>query len=123
MQTTQAERRKNNQQRMSQEDLIREQADIQHWWENERPCYRTKIAGVFCRQWRPRDRPAEVCDQIMLPHPFRQNVLTMAHDIPMAGHLGQERTLHRVRKRFWWPSVVKDVPRASTVRVVRHASE
>lgn len=116
--TTRAERRRHNRQRtevktgLSREELIREQAadpDIQHWWENEKPCYRTKIAGVLCRRWRPRDRPAEVCDQIVLPHLFRPNVLAMAHDIPMAGHLGRERTLHRVRKRFWWPSIVTDV--------------
>ena len=33
----------------------------------------------------------------------------MAHDMPMAGHVGVERTLQRIRKRFWWPGVAKDV--------------
>ena len=27
----------------------------------------------------------------------------------MAGHIGVERTLQRIRKSFWWPGVMKDV--------------
>ena len=33
----------------------------------------------------------------------------MAHDMPMAGHMGVERTLQRIRKSLWWPGVTKDV--------------
>ena len=33
----------------------------------------------------------------------------MAHDMPMVGHLGVERTLQRIRKGFWWLRVTKHV--------------
>ena len=33
----------------------------------------------------------------------------MAHDMPMAAHIGVEPTLQRIRKGFWWPAVTKDV--------------
>lgn len=35
--------------------------------------------------------------------------LKLAHDIPAAGHLGQEKTLARVLALFFWPGVHQDV--------------
>ena len=36
-------------------------------------------------------------------------MLKLAHDIPMVGHLGRERTLTHVQRQFWWPGVAQDV--------------
>ena len=38
-----------------------------------------------------------------------QAVLRLAHDIPMAGHLGRQKTMDRIRQRFYWPKVYHDV--------------
>ena len=46
---------------------------------------------------------------MVLPQQYPKRVLELAHDVPMAGHLGRERTLKRIRRCFWWPSVAKDV--------------
>ena len=97
---------------LSREELIQAQrgdAEIQQWAERERPAYQTEIAGVLCRRWRPVKKPAEACDQIVLPKECRARALHLAHDVPMAGHLGRDRTLARLRRRFWWPGIAKDV--------------
>ena len=33
----------------------------------------------------------------------------LAHDVPMSGHFGWEKTLARVGKHFWWPGVTINV--------------
>ena len=45
----------------------------------------------------------------MLPREQRNQALRLAHDIPMAGHLGRDRTLARQCRRFWWLGITKDV--------------
>ena len=35
----------------------------------------------------------------------------MAHDSPASGHLGSEKTLVKVRERFYWPTLFRDVSR------------
>ena len=47
--------------------------------------------------------------QVVIPVKYRSDILKMAHDMPMAGHTGVDRTLQRIRKSFWWPRVAKDV--------------
>ena len=45
----------------------------------------------------------------MLPKPCREAVLRIAHSIPLAGHLGRNKTTSRILQRFYWPTVFKDV--------------
>ena len=69
--------------------------------------------GVLMRKWRPPDRPADekwtVVDQIVVPPPCRKEILRLAHEIPMAGHMGVKKTLTRIRAHFFWPKMRKDV--------------
>ena len=48
--------------------------------------------GVLMRKWRPPEVPAshewKVIYQVVLPRVYRSNVLSLAHETPMAGHLG-----------------------------------
>ena len=48
-------------------------------------------------------------DQLVLPELCRKVVLTLAHKIPLAGHMGRHKTTNRVLQRFYWPNVRKDV--------------
>lgn len=48
-------------------------------------------------------------DQLVLPFPCRREVLNLTHKIPLAGHLGQKKTIQRVMQRFYWPSLIQDV--------------
>ena len=36
-------------------------------------------------------------------------MLQLAHQIPLAGHLGRQKTAQRILQRFYWPSLFKDV--------------
>ena len=49
--------------------------------------------------------------QIVVPQKFRTDVMKMAHDIPLAGHLGNHKTRNRIMQHFYWPGIFKDVSR------------
>ena len=36
-------------------------------------------------------------------------ILWEAHDSPAAGHMGEDKTLHRVQSLWWWPTLKQDV--------------
>ena len=48
-------------------------------------------------------------EQIVVPTSLRQQVLSVAHDSILSGHCGIKNTLFRVRLRFWWPGITRDV--------------
>ena len=49
--------------------------------------------------------------QVVVPQKFRQEVLRLAHDTPMAGHLGVSKTKARIWNDFTWPGICGDVRR------------
>lgn len=70
-------------------------------------------AGLLMRKWRPPDISPEedwrVFHQIVVPKVFRDEILSLAHDGPMAGHLGVNKTYSKVLESFFWPGLRKDV--------------
>ncbi|XP_050984340.1 uncharacterized protein LOC127176618 isoform X2 [Labeo rohita] len=48
---------------------------------------------------------------LVVPRGKTETVLELAHSHPMAGHLGQENTVQRVRDRFHWPGLDAEVKR------------
>ena len=65
---------------------------------------------LLYQRWTPIGRNEEmVVDQIVLPKSCHQQVLHLAHTIPLAGHLGRNKTAHRVMRRFYWPTLFRDV--------------
>ena len=77
-----------------------------------RVCYYTKD-GVLMRKWSPLDTPANdewrVISQIVVPSEYRIEVLHLAHEAPMAGHLGINKTYQKIMQHFYWPGLKKDV--------------
>ena len=69
--------------------------------------------GVLMRKWRPANVPAtedwSVVYQIVLPKSYRSEVLNLAHEVPMGGHLGINKTCEKVMKHFYWPRIRKEV--------------
>lgn len=47
--------------------------------------------------------------QIVIPSSYRFDVLWLAHNHCLAGHLGIRKILDRVLKHFFWPGVKSDV--------------
>ena len=68
---------------------------------------------VLMRKWRPPDaKPDEewqVVHQIVVPQVYRQEIIKLAHDTPMAGHLGVKKTSFKILQHFYWPGLNKDV--------------
>ena len=88
--------------------------------------------GLIYRRYSPpgSDDDAHSIDQLVLLTPLHPAVLKLAHDIPMAGHLGCKKTTDRILQRFYWPGVFRDVQdhcrnctqcQKSSTRVVKKA--
>ena len=45
---------------------------------------------------------------LYLPEALRSEALALVHDHPTAGHPGPRATVAQARRRFWWPSLIKD---------------
>ena len=75
-------------------------------------CFYTKN-DVLMRKWRPSDVPSDdewaVKHQIVVPSSYRPHILSLAHDTPMSGHLGINKTYQRILEHFYWPNLRKDV--------------
>ena len=67
--------------------------------------------GLIYRRWTPPGRDAREMEmeQLVLPRKFRRAVLQVAHEIPMAGHMGRNKTTQRTLRRFYWPTIFRDV--------------
>ncbi len=69
--------------------------------------------GVLMRKWRPIDSPLDEewneIHQIVIPPEYREEILNLGHDCPLAGHLGVKKTKEKILQHFWWPTLWSDV--------------
>lgn len=69
--------------------------------------------GVLMRKWRPPDVPADdewaVKCQIVVPKVYRPEILSMAHETPLARHMYVNKTQQRILSHFYWPNLRRDV--------------
>ena len=70
---------------------------------------------ILMRKWSPtacdNNEKGETVYQIVFPTVHRREVLELAHDLPMSGHLGVRKTHNRVLQHFFWPGLKRDVPK------------
>ena len=64
--------------------------------------------GVLCKRWES-DDGRQVRHQVIVPQAHRKEVVDELHGGPTGGHLGQTKTLAKVRQRFYWCGVDADV--------------
>ena len=78
----------------------------------EGQCFYWK-SGVLMRKWRPRDVPADeewmVVHQIVIPKKYRREILSLAHESAMAGHLGVNKTYLKILNHFYSPHLRRDI--------------
>ena len=48
---------------------------------------------------------------ILRDEKLRLEIIWLHHDIPIAGHGGQWKTVELVTRNYWWPEVTKEVKR------------
>ena len=69
--------------------------------------------GILMRKKRPSDVPADdewaVYHQIVVPKSYRHEILNIAHESPMSGHLGINKTYHKIINHFCWPGLKSDL--------------
>ena len=69
--------------------------------------------GVLMRKWTSpkmsRHDDWSSVFQVVVPSVYRHDVLQLAHDHCLAGHMGIKKTLDRVLRHFLWPGVKSDV--------------
>ena len=75
-------------------------------------CYFVKN-DILMRKWRPPDVSAadewSVNHKIVVPRAYRPKILDLAHETPMSGHLGINKTYHKILYHFFWPGLKSDV--------------
>lgn len=56
------------------------------------------------RRWVPpgRDKEVMAVDQLVLPTTCRGTVMSLAHSIPLAGHLAKKKTTNRILQHFYF---------------------
>ena len=47
--------------------------------------------------------------RIVVPLSLRHNIFNIMHATPDAGHMGEYKTLYRIRLRFFWPHMRADI--------------
>ena len=68
----------------------------------------TVYSGILCRQLRPTNGfPGGL--QSVIPKALREEVLSDLHEGSLGGHLGVDKTLSRLKERFYWPGYHNDV--------------
>ena len=66
------------------------------------------------RKWAPstdEDSGWNTTYQIVVPSGYRTQILSLAHDNVLSGHLGITKTYYRILKQFFWPGLKSDVSR------------
>ena len=45
----------------------------------------------------------------VIPRSKLQNILLLAHNHPLAGHMGRDATIFRLQQEFWWPNMTQEI--------------
>jgi len=67
---------------------------------------------LLYRKWRPEgsaEGDIRACLQLVLPQQCQQAVLHLAHDVPMAGHMGIIKTKDHLLQWYYWLGIFTDV--------------
>ena len=59
--------------------------------------------GVLYRLFLDTTQPSGTRYQLVVPRCMRHKVLKEVHEGAMGGHLGEEKTLQKLKERFYWP--------------------
>ena len=60
--------------------------------------------GVLKRKYDDTTRGCTIVQLVVSP-PLREEVLKELHASALEGHLGEEKTLHKAKERFYWPGM------------------
>ncbi|KAI9551163.1 hypothetical protein GHT06_006378 [Daphnia sinensis] len=67
--------------------------------------------GLLCKHYEStsaKRRNFEQC-QVVVPFSLRKQLLQEYHDSPLSGHMATRRTFLRLRDKYYWPTMLRDV--------------
>ena len=68
---------------------------------------------ILMRKWRTHDVPADaewaVYHQVVLPKSYSNEVLNVAYEKPLGGHIGVRKTRTKILQQFFWSGILKDI--------------
>jgi len=64
--------------------------------------------GVLYKKWEAPNLKSYIM-QLVVPQKCIKQILEEAHDTPSGGHFGVNKTLEKIRRRFYWATCKKDV--------------
>ena len=67
--------------------------------------------GLLRRSYEEYNEPGNLFSQIVLPQCMRHEVLKLAHEGLLSGHLAAAKTFSRILPHFYWPAMQGDVKR------------
>ena len=66
--------------------------------------------GILCHLWTPGKRHIQpLCSQVVILASLRHEVLSACHDAPTASHFSTHKTYDKIRRRYFWPGMFRDV--------------
>lgn len=67
--------------------------------------------GILMHRWNFRNSENLIpyVDRVVVPQFLRQEILRIAHSIPIAGHMGIDKTRARIENHFYWPGFFSDI--------------
>ena len=65
--------------------------------------------GLIYRRYFTSNEAKPYIDQLVVPKQCRNDLLMIAHSIPLAGHLGVDKTRARLLYHYYWPKLYSDV--------------
>ena len=83
---------------LTKEELrkLREEDPLIQDLRKSRPDQVVERDGLWYNLWRKKHPPGQVVEQMLLPKQYHQIVCKLAHSIPIAGHLGRDKTISRI---------------------------
>ena len=67
------------------------------------------IEGVlYCKF--PQKKFVSICsDKLVVPEVLKKDIVNSLHEGPFGGHLGEDKTLEKLKERSYWPGQYNDV--------------
>ena len=76
--------------------------EVKYYW-NNKGCFEIKQGLVW------RQDPKRGILRLLVPESLRPELMHLHHDIPSAGHQGADRTLSKIKEKYYWRNMTKDI--------------
>lgn len=88
------------------QNISAESTELKYYWSRFDPL---EIKNDILYHKFENDVGDKITWQIVMPTKLRKTVLKQLHDVPIAVHLGVKKTLMKVRSRYFWLGLRRDV--------------